>query len=340
MAVISALLLKSVWALVFGSLAGNLVRCIISYTIHPYKPCLSLDLGKTKELFGYGKWVLGSRILIYVGAHIAKIFVGRLVGVAALGFYEMAYQISNVSAAEITYAIGRVAFPVYAKIQDHRVRLLQVYFRITRLTFAISIPIAIGIIFLAPDFTRIFLGEKWLPMVPAMQLLAGAGLIKSIVSTGSPLFTSSGHPNFEFYVQLIRGVIMVIGIYPLTTYMGIPGAALCVILSVVGMLIIWYPFPRNITQASWDKYANTLWPPLFSSLFMAVGLYLFRLARNPVQQSLIFAIPGLIGISIMSILIYVAIMNILQLFYRNFDILSDIRLVYRSIMVNQEGQVL
>jgi lipopolysaccharide exporter len=332
-AVSLAFILKSVWALVFGSLAGNVVSCIVSYIINPYKPRLSLELGKTGELFGYGKWVLGSMILIYIGACIDKISVGRLLGVAALGFYGMAYQISNVPATEITNTIGRVAFPAYSKIQDHRARLQQVYFQIARLTIAISIPIAIGIVFLAPDFTRIFLGEKWLPMVPAMQLLAGAGLIKSIISTGSPLFAGSGYPHFEFYMQLIRGLITIIGIYPLTIYMGIPGAALCVILSVVGMLIIWYPFSQNITKASWDKYANILGPPLFSSLFMAGSIYLSRLYWNPIQQPPILAVSVFIGISIISILVYVAVMYILQLCCRNFDIVGDVRLVYKSLIV-------
>ena len=329
----AAFILKSVWALVFGLLAGNIVRCIVSYTIHPYKPRFRLELGKTKELFGYGKWISGSIILIFIGAYIDDICVGKLLGVAALGFYQMAYRISNMPATEITYVIGRVAFPAYSKIQDHQKGLQQAYFQIMRLTIAISIPIAIGIAFLAPDFTRIFLGEKWMPMVPAMQLLAIAGLIKSIISTGSPLFAGSGHPNFEFYMQFIRALIMIIAIYPLTIYMGISGAALCVILSMVGMLIIWYPLSQSITELSWNKYANTVWPPLFSSLFMVGTIYLSRLYWNPIQQPLILAMSVFIGISIISILIYMAVMYILQLYYRNYDIVGDVKLIYKSLVV-------
>jgi len=59
-AVSAALLLRSVWALVFGLIAGNAVRLIISYIVHPYRPRFSLDLGKAKDLFGFGKWVLVS----------------------------------------------------------------------------------------------------------------------------------------------------------------------------------------------------------------------------------------------------------------------------------------
>lgn len=126
---------------------------------------------------------------------------------------------------------------------------------------------------------------------------------------------------------------VLVGIYPLATYMGIPGAALCVILSAVGMIAIWYPLSRSITQASWDKYANTLGPPLFSSLLMAGSIHLSRLYWDPTQQPLILAMSVFVGIGILSILIYVTIMYIIQLHYRSFDIVSDIRLVYRSLVV-------
>jgi O-antigen/teichoic acid export membrane protein len=40
----AALLLRSVWALVLGRLAGNIVSCIVSYAILPWRPRLSLNL--------------------------------------------------------------------------------------------------------------------------------------------------------------------------------------------------------------------------------------------------------------------------------------------------------
>ena len=52
-AVSAAVILRNVWALVYGLLAGNAARLIVSYLIHPYRPHLSFDFGKAKELFGF-----------------------------------------------------------------------------------------------------------------------------------------------------------------------------------------------------------------------------------------------------------------------------------------------
>jgi O-antigen/teichoic acid export membrane protein len=58
--------LKNAWALIFGLLARNLVQVAMSYVIHPYRPSLRLNQVQFMELFCFGKWVLGSSILLYL----------------------------------------------------------------------------------------------------------------------------------------------------------------------------------------------------------------------------------------------------------------------------------
>jgi len=331
-AILAAFILRSVWALVLGLFAENVMNLIVSYFIHPYRPHLSKDFGKAKELFGFGKWILGSSIFVFIGEHIDDVFVGRVLSAVALGFYQMAYRISNMLETEITQVISSVAFPAFAKIQDKQSRIQKAYFRIMRLTIAISLPITVGMILLAPEFTQIFLGEKWIPMVSAMQLLAVAGLIKSVVSTGSPLFCGSGYPNYEFYMQLIRGLIILLVIYPLILLKGISGAAIGVILSVAGMLVIWYPLSQKITKTFWRKYFETFWPPCFCSLLMAGSVYIAKLYWNPIGQPLGLAILIFISIVIMSIGVYVASIWLLQKYYPDYDIFKEVKFLYRSMM--------
>ena len=331
-AVIAALILRSVWALVFGLLAEKIVSIIVSYIIHPYRPRFSKDIEKARELFGFGKWILGSSILVFIGEHIDDIFVGRVLSATALGFYQMAYRISNMLETEITQVITGVAFPAYAKLQDQPIRLRKAYFRIMRLTMAISIPIAVGMVFLAPEFTMVFLGEKWMSMVVVIQFLAVAGLVKSIISTGSPLFAGSGYPNYQFYMQLIRGLTIIVVIYPLIMYAGISGAALGVILSMVSMLIIWYPLSQKIIRASWKIYFRTLWPPVFCSLFMAGGLYIAKIFWEPVGQSLVVGISIFSMIVITSIGIYLAAMYVLHKYYPKYDIFNEVKFFYKSLV--------
>jgi len=331
-AIVAAIILRSVWALVLGLLAEKIVSLIISYFIHPYRPRLSGDIEKAKELFGFGRWILGSSALVFIGEHIDDIFVGKVLSATALGFYQMGYRISNMLETEITQVVSSVTFPGFAKIQDKQSSLQKAYFRIMRLTAAISIPITVGIVLLAPEFTGIFLGQKWMPMVPVMQLLAIAGLMKSIASTGSPLFKGSGNPNYEFYMQLVRGLIIIIVIYPLTALMGISGAALGVIISIIGMVVVWYPLSQRITGISGYQYLDTFWPPLLSSLLMAESIYIAKLYWNPIGQPLTLAILTFAIIVLMSICVYIVALFLLQKYYPPYDIFSEVKFFYKSLI--------
>jgi len=330
-AVVAAIVLRSVWALVIGLFAEKIVSLIASYLIHPYRPRLDMNIKKAKELFGFGRWILGSSVLVFIGEHIDDIFVGKVLNAKALGFYQMGYRISNMLETEISQVISSVTFPGYAKIQDKQTRLQRTYFRIIKLIVTFSMPIAIGIVLLAPEFTVIFLGQKWVPMIPVMQLVAIAGFIKSIVSTGSPLFKGSGHPNYEFYMQLIRGIIIMFVIYPMIRMMGISGAALGVVFSIMGMVAIWYHLSKKIIGASGFQYLNIFCPPLFGSLLMAGSIYIIKLYWNPIGLPLIFAIMEFVLIVLLSIIIYFGAMVFLKKYYSNYDLLGEFRFLYESL---------
>jgi O-antigen/teichoic acid export membrane protein len=242
----------------------------------------------------------------------------------------MAYQISNTPASEISYVVSRVAFPAYARLQDEPQRLQQAYFRIMRLTIAVSVPVAVGIVFLASDFTNIFLGEKWLPMIPAIQLLGIAGLIKSIVATGTPLFTGSGKPNYEFHIQLIRAATMLICIYPLTAALGISGASFCVILSALGPLFVWYLLSQNMTRVRFDKYADAIAPPFLGAIFMGVSIYALSLCLKPAVGVLAYSAGLFLTIAVAGCLAYLVVLYLIGSCYQRLDIFADLVVLWKS----------
>ena len=279
-AVSAALILRSIWALVFGLLAGTIARLVASYLIHPYRPHLSLDLVKAKELFGFGKWILGSSILVFLITQGDDIFVGKLLGTAALGFYQMAYLISNMPATEITHVISQVTFPAYSKLQDNIPKLREAYLRTLQLTAFLSFPIA-GLIFvLAPDFTKIFLGEKWMPMVPAMQVLVFAGLTRSIVATTGPVFHAVGKPKIETGWQIIRLFVLGALIYPFTIKWGIIGISIAVFLSIFVSGVGFSFETIKITRCGIKYFNRLIVLPFINGIIIVISIFTLKMSIN------------------------------------------------------------
>jgi len=224
-AVGAALMFRSVWALVFGRLAGNFTRCVTSYVIDPYRPRFCLDRAKAKELFGFGRWVLGSGILVFLITQGDDIVVGKLIGATALGFYQMAYLVSNLPATEITYVISQVTFPAYSMVQDNMPRLKEAYLRVLRVAAFFSFLPAVLLFALAGDLTQVFLGSKWMPMVPAMKVLVLCGVVRAIGATTGPVFQAVGRPRIITKLTTVKFAVLAVLIFPLTVKFGILGTS-------------------------------------------------------------------------------------------------------------------
>ena len=273
----AALILRNVWALVFGLLAGNIVRFIVSYLIHPYRPRFSFDLQKAKELFGFGKWALGSSIIMFLIIQGDDGFIGKFLGVTMLGFYQMAYKISNMPATEITHVISQVTFPAYSKIQDNIPKLKEAYLKVLRVTTFLSFPVA-GLIFvLAPEFTSVFLGEKWMPMVPAMKVLVFWGLIRSIGATTGPVIYATGKPKILTKYQFFQLITLIILIYPFTKYWGLLGASLAVLIaSMEGNAPAFFKVIK-ITDCGTRNFLSAIGIPLIGSLVSVAFVLILKI---------------------------------------------------------------
>ena len=317
--IIAVFMLKSVWALVLGQLADCITGVIASYLLHQYRPRFNLNLEKVKKLIGFGKWVFGSSILIFLFTQGDDFFVGGLLGATALGFYQMAYRISSMPTTEISHIISKVTFPAYSKIQDNLPRLRDAYLKVLKLTTFLSFPIAGLIISLAPDFTIVILGKKWMPMVPAMQVLVLYGLIRSVAATAGPIFYSIGKPGIDTKNQFLQVILLMALIYPLTSKWGLLGTSLAVILTSLTVNIIALIKLLRITQCM-------LWSVVRLLLFPGISVFIAFFSMIIIKENY-FPSRGIVALVISiiyGILVYIGISYFFDKFFR-YQIISTIK---------------
>ncbi|MCD6384439.1 lipopolysaccharide biosynthesis protein [Candidatus Sumerlaeota bacterium] len=325
-AVSLAILTRSVWALVFGLLAGHFTRMVVSYIIHPFRPRIEFNLQKISELFGFGKWVLGSSILIFLITQGDSIVVGKLVGVVALGLYQMAYRLSNMPATEITHIISQVSFPAYSKLQDDISRLRDAYLKVLSVVAFLTIPLATSIIILGEEFTLIFMGEKWEAMVSVLQLLALAGLFRSVAATAGPVFYAIGKPKLDTSWQIIRLLCMAILLLPFVKLWGVIGAALAVVISIFVTMIGFSYLVIQITHCQPGRFITPIFFPFISSLIIAGVIFATKVAIPHIGiVEFLFLVAELIGIYLLMIYLWQSLFgyNIINLIKENITLFRE-----------------
>jgi len=282
-AIVFAITIRNAWALIFGYLTGSFVRLLTSYWIHPFRPKIDLDLKKAKELFNFGKWILGSSILGLLTSQGDSMFISKSLGAVKLGFYQMAYRISNMPATEISNVVSMVTFPTYSKLQQDMLKIKSAYFKVLELTSFLLLPLA-GLIYVcSADFTRIFLGENWLQIVPLIKILSICGLIRSLCGTLGPVFTGVGRPKTVTKVQFIEFIVLIALVYPLSQKYGVVGTSFVVLIQrLVGFgLGIFYLL--KLIKGGLLRFLRTLVFPALNTILMILA---FSLMKNVLFSSI------------------------------------------------------
>lgn len=275
-AITLAFLLRNIWALVWGGIAANLVRLIMSHILIPGRLDLKFKWDKFTEIFGFGKWVFFSGIIIFLLTHGDDILVAKILGVASLGFYQMAYTLSNIPATEITHIISQVTFPAYAKIQDDLPKLGTAFLKVLRLTALFSFLVAGGIFSLCQEFTQIFLSDKWMPMVPAIQILCLFGITRSLGATMGPILFSTGNPKIQAILSSIQFVIMIIIIYPSTMLWGISGTSIAVVIPNIIALILITNRIKGLLSLRYKDILGSITMPCTAMFFMVLMIFFMK----------------------------------------------------------------
>jgi O-antigen/teichoic acid export membrane protein len=224
-AVILALYIRNIWALVAGAITWVTVKCLASYWLHPYRPRISWDWPMAKSLLNFGKHIFWISVVTFIVTCGDDALVGKLLGLTLLGFYTMAYNIANIPVSSLAGVTGKISFPAYSLMEKEPDRLRAAFVQVFEAVVIILLPLTGLIILLARDFTLVCLGEKWLPMVPALKVLCLLGLFRSISNLFAPVQLAMNKPNIQSRIKTIELLTFVILVYPLTVRWGLIGAS-------------------------------------------------------------------------------------------------------------------
>jgi O-antigen/teichoic acid export membrane protein len=263
-----------VWALVAGELISASLITILVYVVSSWRPRFQFVRSIFGELFGYGKHIAVSQILIFGITNIDDLFVGRILGQAALGQYGLAYKISNTPATNIARLVTRVTFPAFSILQADRARMRSAFFRQIRFVAALAMPIGVGTVVFAEDFVYAVLNENWAPAIVPMQILAIYGVIRAVASNMGIIFQAGGKPQWLSGLAAWRLITMALLLYPFISRGGLVGVSLLSAgVAMVDFLIAAFLVDK-ILQARMTAYGRILGPMLVYALLAGALGYL------------------------------------------------------------------
>lgn len=241
---------RSLMALPLGVVSGGAAALASSFVFtRIYRSKISWQ--QLKSLYAYGKWVTLGTLLSYLTDQGDDLLVSKALGAGPLGLYQTAYKISNLPTTQGAGLIYQVIFPIFAKIQTETERLKRGLLKAIGITAVLSLLFAGGVYWLAPWAVGLFLGEAWLAMLPALNVLLLFGITRPLISVSSALFDAVGRPQVATKMNLIKLIILAVLLWPLTRSWGIVGTAWAVVIAQLGVYPwYWYQLARYFNKAA------------------------------------------------------------------------------------------
>lgn len=210
-----AIIYKSYWALVGGMIASQLIGIIVSYIIIPFRPKFSFI--HARELWSFSIWLTLGQIVNTLNWKLDHLLIGAYLGPRALGYYTVGDNLAGMSTRETIGPLETTLFPGFKHIAHDNNRLKLAYRSAQSLITAIALPIGVGVALIAHPLVVLAMGEKWLPAVAVIQVLACVFALQTLSSPVHPLAMAKGETKLLFHRDLLsfamRVPIIILGMF-------------------------------------------------------------------------------------------------------------------------------
>lgn len=266
---------SGVWSLVVGGLARAAAMVIVVWIVSGWRPRFTFRRDGIGDLVSFGLKAWAQGLLGYAHENGDYFVVGRVLGPTPLGYYTMAFTLANFPRSQLGGIISAVAFPGFSRIQHDAQRVGRGFRRIVRYTSLVSFPLLVGMIVLAREFILVVYGNRWLPSVLPLQLLAAAALAGSIISTMPSVLLAMGRPGLGLRLAIAENVVFFAFIL-LGVRWGISGVAGGLMIQATLFLFVFAYFVARTVDLTMRSLLAALAPAVAASMTMVAGISVAR----------------------------------------------------------------
>ncbi len=280
------------WASVLSMTVGALA-CVQSrqdWTI--FLPWLS----EWRSVIGFGLYDSTSAIASRIVESVPFLILGKILDAEAVGLGQRAILLCLFPERVILAGVGAVALPAFSKLVRDGVALKGSYLRAMGLISATIWSALIFLVLLAYPLVSLLLGQKWIALVPLVQILGAALMFSIPVILQYPTLVAVGAIRHLPFLVVLQSAVA-IGVLFIAAGQGLRAAAWSSFLIVPVNAIFALLLVRVYVPFQWRELAGALSTSAVVAFMSAIGPFAIMLAFGRVSPPPFLAMlaGGLLG---------------------------------------------
>ena len=162
------------------------------------------------QLFKYSWKLTAGWIIGTIYQDVFSFVIGKEYDETILGYYSKGNSIPNVINRIVTQVTSAVMFPVISKVQDDKDMVKKQTRGMVSVSAAMIFPVMAFVAGATDPIVRLVLTEKWLPIVPIIQIFCISSSINVVSNANMQSFNAIGHSDVFFITELIKRGITIL----------------------------------------------------------------------------------------------------------------------------------
>ncbi|WP_187830349.1 oligosaccharide flippase family protein [Siccirubricoccus phaeus] len=261
------------WALVGSLLVGRLAMVAMTYVMHPYRP--RLGLAAWRGLVGVSAWTWAVIVTLMVRDRADGFFIGRMLGPAAVGAYNIGAEIATLPASELVAPIARASMPSFAVAgrEGGAAAMAESYQRIMALAALLVLPAGCGIAFVGAPVLYLAAGPAWQAAVPVTAMFGLIGIAHLFGNIGHALLSSQSRMRQVCAIFAAGTLLRLALMAALIPAFGLAGAAVAACLGFLAEAVLMLRASAAMLGLSRAAILRGFWRPALAAGLMALALW-------------------------------------------------------------------
>jgi len=274
-----------VWSLIMGGLAGSLASMVLLMLFTRWVPGIRYNIATARRLGVYGLKMSTNGIITYLRNQTANLIISRQLGPSMTGLYNKADSLSLMPIQITGRSTYQTVFRALSGIQDEVDKSKYIYFRTVTLLSVYTLPVTIGLVWVAEPLIVTLYGAKWIDSALPLQILSLSGLFRCISNPSGAVVAAQNRLGYEIRIQTETWVILAIGCLAGIRW-GIPGVAWGILPSNVYLALRMSWLANTCIHASFTDLLHSLLPAfVLNSILMAVLFAVYVLLPTGLKSS-------------------------------------------------------
>lgn len=322
---------KGVWSLVFAQLTQSLIFLIMVYwnARHP----IAFSFQDENKVTRFGVNILGLNIANWTINHIDSASIGKWFGSEMLGLYNRSMGLIYMPVNILVDSIKNVIFPATSRAQNSVPKIKAAFLGVFSLFAFIFFPLSIYVNHTADKLILAIYGVKWVGAIPMLQIIALTIPFNALMAIEGPVLMGLGMPEIELKKQSIVATIAIIAFIIAAQFSLMTLLWTVFLIYVIRLILMTLPIIYHL---------NIKFQEFFELVIISGILTIFILITNLVFKNLLTSYPLFIYILILSgvnLIVWVAVLASITLFYKRSRIISNIIYVSTEILKKTSNHI-